>query len=502
MARSEPAPSVHTIEPARSGRSRCETCKAFIADGELRLSEAYVKDEGPGARAVANARTRRPRDPLGDSDRRYNDDSSNPDLGARFHHLACAAQHEPYILRSALTSTGVEVPERAALEQAIERALLVVDVAEEATDTREEYRRSIERLRESDDDTLLMVFADWLQNHGDPRGELAAVQRQLAEGPSNPALVALEKKLLAAHRDRFVPDRFEGELTWRSGFVRRLTLATNTSLDRVTLARIFTHPSFRLLRELVVPLERMVIAASLPSLPPTLRVLELGKEPATPSDYYDLGLGDVAALINDAPQLQRLMLGEGCALSLRSPVLAELELRSQNANLERPLAAANGARASLVARLPALTASTLPKLRTLRLRVDRGLDDALATVMKLELAPQLHTLGLHGDLSASALSRLALPGLQVLDLRGSPAITNADFERLQGVVPSVLRDERAPLVEKKPVSTEWRVRHTRKPEWGIGIVVSEGDAGLEVEFPNAGRKQVRNVELLEDVSES
>jgi hypothetical protein len=32
-------------------------------------------------------------------------------------------------------------------------------------------------------------------------------------------------------------------------------------------------------------------------------------------------------------------------------------------------------------------------------------------------------------------------------------------------------------------------------------VVSEGDEGLEVEFPNAGRKQVRNVELLEDVSE-
>ena len=45
------------------------------------------------------------------------------------------------------------------------------------------------------------------------------------------------------------------------------------------------------------------------------------------------------------------------------------------------------------------------------------------------------------------------------------------------------------------------MRHTRRPEWGIGTVVEEGAAGLEVEFAKAGRKQVRNVELLEDVNE-
>jgi hypothetical protein len=53
------------------------------------------------------------------------------DLGARFHHLACAAQHQPYMLRSALASATVEVPGRAELERAIERALSVVDVVEE-----------------------------------------------------------------------------------------------------------------------------------------------------------------------------------------------------------------------------------------------------------------------------------------------------------------------------------------------------------------------------------
>ena len=68
-------------------------------------------------------------------------------------------------------------------------------------------------------------------------------------------------------------------------------------------------------------------------------------------------------------------------------------------------------------------------------------------------------------------------------------------------VPSVLRDDPDAPVAPPPPLAEWRVRHTRRPEWGIGTVVGEGEGGLEVEFEKAGRKQVRNVELLEDLSE-
>ena len=60
----------HAIEPAKSGRSSCATCGAPIEKGTLRLSEAYVTDEGRGARELRNARFHRP-SPL--SDRPYYD---------------------------------------------------------------------------------------------------------------------------------------------------------------------------------------------------------------------------------------------------------------------------------------------------------------------------------------------------------------------------------------------------------------------------------------------
>ena len=102
MAKPAPAPSTHLIEPARSGRSSCQTCGKPISEGELRLSEAYVKDEGPVARALGRARTQERREYSEDSEYRRNEFTVSADLGARFHHLACAAQHQPYMLRFAL----------------------------------------------------------------------------------------------------------------------------------------------------------------------------------------------------------------------------------------------------------------------------------------------------------------------------------------------------------------------------------------------------------------
>ncbi len=55
-----------------------------------------------------------------------------------------------------------------------------------------------------DDDTPRLVLADWLEEHGDPRGEFVRVQCQLARLPEDdprcPELLAREGELLNAHR--------------------------------------------------------------------------------------------------------------------------------------------------------------------------------------------------------------------------------------------------------------------------------------------------------------
>ena len=53
-------------------------------------------------------------------------------------------------------------------------------------------------LAHPDDREAYLVYADWLQSHGDPRGELVAVQTKLTQG-ANPALSAREQELFAAH---------------------------------------------------------------------------------------------------------------------------------------------------------------------------------------------------------------------------------------------------------------------------------------------------------------
>ncbi len=76
----------HIIEEAKSGRASCRSCKKPIAKGDLRLGE-----EVPNAFAAG-------------------------EVTHQWHHLACAATKRPLVLESALASTSLVVPDRAALE--------------------------------------------------------------------------------------------------------------------------------------------------------------------------------------------------------------------------------------------------------------------------------------------------------------------------------------------------------------------------------------------------
>ncbi|MEO8703653.1 MAG: DUF3553 domain-containing protein [Kofleriaceae bacterium] len=503
MADRDDTPRGHVIERARTGRSTCQSCGKPIVNDTLRLSEAYVSDEGRWARSHQNARTPRNRDPMMSDDRNRSYDDTNPDVWSRFHHLACAAQHQPYKLRSALTTVTLELPERAELERAIERALSATDASEDNSEHRDAYHRFIERLREGPDDELMLVFADWLQSVADPRGELIAVQHALetATGADRVPLADTEKKLLAVHRKHLTPERIDGTLHWHRGFVQRVVL---TNVEIASLARVFAHPSLRLVRELVVDNKThsgRVVAANLPTpLPATLRTLEL-RNPVS----RDPTLGLIGPLLaGSLVQLERLVLEGGADLEdVRHPTLAELELAISDATAE-VAATPRGTPRTFSDRVAGLKRKHLPALTRLTIRADRGLDATVAALASTGIVAGLSTLALHGDLTPAGLEplrSLRKLALAVLDLRHT-RVLRTDLPRFAKLAATiVLEDPVAAPAEPATIAIrEWLVRHTRRPEWGTGRVVEETDDGLQVEFEHGGAKLVRNVELLEELT--
>jgi uncharacterized protein (TIGR02996 family) len=367
-------------------------------------------------------------------------------------------------------------------------------VAQENDATRDEYERFVAQLDGPDADEVVLVFADWLQSVGDPRGELINLQHALetATGAERDRLLESEKRHLHTHRKKLLVDGFEAALTWHRGFVQRVVIGEK-GLGSTAIARVFTHPSFRLLRELTVELFQSYSTIHLPKpLPTTLRSIVLSGG--------NLGLVD-ALLADQAPRLESLTLRGTVTLeALRHPSLRSLELGCADAT-ETTYATGAEAPESFASRLATLDGRRLPSLNRLALKVDRNLGSAVTALVPNDaLLTKLDELALTGDLSSSAIDLLvrARKRFRVIDVQGC-RLDRADVAKLQKIADSVVEKEAAPAVaELQPVG-DWLVRHTRKPEWGIGRVVEELDDGLEVEFEHGGKKTVRNVELLEDV---
>lgn len=76
-----------------------------------------------------------------------------------------------------------------------------------------------------DDDLPRLVYADWLEERGDPRGEFIRVQCELARHPDDPHLCARETELLASHRKEWLREIREAKPTYvefRRGFIHSL----------------------------------------------------------------------------------------------------------------------------------------------------------------------------------------------------------------------------------------------------------------------------------------
>src|ERR1043165_1674592 len=97
-----------------------------------------------------------------------------------------------------------------------------------------------------EDEGPYLVYADWLQSRGDPRGELIVVQH--ARGPAWAKLRIRERELLSRYRDALLgPAALHHDarhFDWRRGFIDRMS--AGFVLDEAQ--QLVAHPSLALVR--------------------------------------------------------------------------------------------------------------------------------------------------------------------------------------------------------------------------------------------------------------
>lgn len=93
-------------------------------------------------------------------------------------------------------------------------------------------------LNDPDDDALRLVYADWLEEHGDPRSEFIRVQLQLARLPrTDPAYRRLwerELELIRAHKEEWFGAMRQQFMAWdvQRGFINHVTAELAVFMDK------------------------------------------------------------------------------------------------------------------------------------------------------------------------------------------------------------------------------------------------------------------------------
>lgn len=331
-----------------------------------------------------------------------------------------------------------------------------------------------------------LVYADWLQGQGHPRGELGVIQSARASRPDDAGLAKAEQKLFDEHPDLAPPRVMEvvrrqrkpgaaedlPAVTWENGFIAAARIARSSDRSPYTVrelvAELLAHPAARFLRELRIgglgPDEHdyaPVIDEIVRGCPSTLRVLSLVDLPPGSAELVFADLADVTPLLEATPLLEELRLA-GNHVKLRAIALPKL----------RRLAVATGDPAVLgtlaKASLPALEALQLSSgdapmpaaalgkvlgaswdVRRLAITRTANTDELVPWLLKSALLPKLSWLDLSGGkLSDAGAGLLHLAGpklahLEGLDLSGNTLSPTA-VKQLAGLCASVrLDDQRA-----------------------------------------------------------
>lgn len=255
-----------------------------------------------------------------------------------------------------------------------------------------------------------LVYADWLQQRGDPRGDLIAMHAQLAAAPGDTKLAKAVAAFLDANGSYLLPpalddllrapkragdETFRCTATWRMGFLDRVRIARkkSTKLDVVALvADVLRHPSSVFLRALAfgplgTPAETSYIEIirelTKGTIPSTIEEIELG-DFAPDVDLAFVRTGSLNPLLAAAPALRRLAVRAGTVRfesAVKHATLRELAIVASEIttpNLQRLFAAKLPELVSLdltcaglqlaVELRTLVTSKTLPNLRHLALR--------------------------------------------------------------------------------------------------------------------------------------
>jgi uncharacterized protein (TIGR02996 family) len=243
--------------------------------------------------------------------------------------------------------------------------------------------------REPDDDELRLVYADWLQASGNPRGELIALQARRDARSKARARTLLRRHaatLLGSFDERLASmSRMEARdvrLEWHLGFLRRVELRS-AAVDPGLVTDLAALVSARFVRELVLggsdDYRSVIRVLARTGWPACATRISIGHqrwgEYLPPRNQ----LGDVAAALRHYPRLGEadLTLGATRLRALDLPRLRRLVLRDVTPS-----------------QLATISAARWPALECLGLHVVEP--RALAAALAIELrAPALRELELH-----------------------------------------------------------------------------------------------------------
>jgi uncharacterized protein (TIGR02996 family) len=267
-----------------------------------------------------------------------------------------------------------------------------------------------------DSDAVRIIYGDWLQEQGDPRGELVAVQQQGARKRES-ALLADHASAWYGTLDEILhecsySDRPHVRAVWRLGFLDEVELrhtegpygAPQFHEQSLSVGK-FGVPDRHRLSELVKTLaalhsarfvRRLILGGMAGDYAPSLRVLATGW-PRTLRSFTITGalggestpkphrLGSLAAFCKAHPQLEELtlMLKKELPGKLALPKLEKLALLTGGSN---PLSQRQ---------LDDIVRGRWPVLRSLELDIGNGLSPAaLQPLFQAKLFPALETLRL------------------------------------------------------------------------------------------------------------